>query len=222
MELNWPAVVLVLGLASLVLFRGAFTRLIERTEKVKDWLHAPKQPSVPASTDQTLPTRDLIQEQRSLEVLTQDFNNQLLLIQEESIRTDLATHGFTADGACEKVLVKHLAATQIVLTFEKVYAVLYGSQLQALRWLNSQPAGVHADALKPFYEQAVNAWPAMYQNVDFRSWLSFLAGQGLITESEASSLTGDEEEAFGVTITVMGREFLAYLVNGGRADPWAG
>jgi hypothetical protein len=222
MDLNWPATGLLLGLVGIAAFRRPLTRLIERTERVKDWLVAPKQASLPAPADQALPTRDAAQEQRGLEQLTQGFNSQLLLLQEEAIRRDLGGHGLTADGACEKVLLRHLAGTQIALHFEKIYASIYGSQLGVLRWLNSQAVGVHEQQLLPFFQQAAKEWPAIYQHTEFRSWLGFLAAQGLITESEESAAAGEEEDAFGLAITVLGREFLAYMVNGGRPDAYIG
>ena len=218
MSLDWPAVALILGILALFVFRAPLSRLLDRTEKVKDWLTAPKQPAVPAAPDR-LPTRSESQEQKALEELTSGFNNRLLLMQEESIRVDLETHGLKAESACEKVLMKHLAGTQIALHFERVYAILYNSQLQALRWLNAQTAGVSSRALNPFYERAAVSWPAIYEAFTFRSWLGFLAAHGLIKESEESIAAGDQADPFGLEITVLGREFLAFLVNGGRADP---
>src|ERR1700754_4408589 len=195
------------------MFRLPLTRLLERTEKVKDWLFAPKQPTLPTPADQTLPTRDAAADQQALEALTEGFNSQLLLLQEESIREDLKKHGLTAEGACEKVLLRHLAGTQVALHFEKTYANIYRSQLDALRWLNAQADGVTALKLRPFFDHAVKAWPLIYQAGDFRSWLGFLAAQGLVTESAESVAAGDDAEPFGLVITVLGREFLAYLVN---------
>jgi hypothetical protein len=222
MELNWPAVGLVLGLTVLVMFRAPLTRLLERTEKVKDWLVAPKQPSVPAPADQNLPTHDAAADQKALEGLTEGFNSQVLLLQEESIREDLKKHGLSAESASEKVLLRHLAGTQVALHFEKAYANIYRSQLDALRWLNAQTEGVTAAKLRPFFDQAVKAWPLIYQTTDFRSWLGFLAARGLITESAESVAAGDQADPFGLEITVLGREFLGFLVNGGRTDPVLG
>lgn len=222
MELNWPAVGLILGLAFLALFRVPLVRLLERTERVKDWLVAPKQPALPVAADQLLPTRDAAADQKAIEALTQGFNSQLLLLQEDSIREDLKKHGLSADSACEKVLLRHLAGTQITLHFEKTYATIYLSQLQALRWLNAQSAGVTASHLKPFFDAAVKTWPMLYVNRDFISWVGFLAAQGLMTESPDSVASPEEAEPFGLAITVLGREFLVYLVNGGRSDPSVG
>lgn len=222
MELNWPAAALVFGLTTLVLFRTPLSRLLERTEKVKDWLVAPKQPATTAPLDQALPTHDVVREQLALETLTAGFASQVLLLQEQNIRSDLGTHGLTADTAAEKVLVKHLAGTQIALRFERVYSLIYRSQLLALRWLNAQPDGVHGDALLPFYQDGVKAWPALYVGYDFRAWLSFLAGNGLLAESDASAAADDEASPFGLVITVLGREFLAFLVHSGRPDPVLG
>ena len=135
MHLNWPEVALLLGVVAVVVFRAPLSRLIERTEKVKDWLVAPKQPTVPASADLSLPTRSPSDEQKAIEKLTAGFNSQLLLMQENAVRAELAQHQLSAETATEKVLLRHLAGTQIALHFERTYAVIYRSQLQALRWL---------------------------------------------------------------------------------------
>ncbi|HEY7235572.1 MAG TPA: hypothetical protein VH539_15565 [Gemmatimonadaceae bacterium] len=222
MTLNWPAVGLILGVVAILVFRRALTSLLERTEKVKDWLVAPKQPALPEPANKPLPTRDTAEEQRALEELTTGFDNQSLRLQEDWIRADLTKHGLTADGATEKVLLRHLAGTQLVLHLERIYYSIYSSQLQALRWLNSQGTGVSADSLVGFYDRAVSAWPAIYQDRDFRSWLAFLASQGLITESEESKNAPQDADPFGLKISVLGREFLAFLVNAGRADPFIG
>lgn len=219
MELNWPTTALLLGLATLLLFRGALTRLLERTEKVKDWLVAPKQPTPAAPADDNLPTRDATSEQRALEELTRDFDNHLLVIQEESIKADLAKHSLSAESSCEKVLIRHLAGTQIALHFEKAYNGIFESQLRALRWLNSHSTGVSSETLRPFYDQAVRDWPVIYRHRDFKSWLGFMATYGLITESAEPKATSEEAEPFGLQISELGREFLAFLVRDGRADP---
>lgn len=222
MSLNWPSVALVLGLVAILVFRRPLASLLERTEKVKDWLVAPKQPALPEATDQLLPTRNPTVDQHALEELTSGFNSQLLRLQEEAIRADLAKHGLVAENATEKVLLRHLAGTQIVLQFERIYAVLYNSQLQALRWLNSQATQATADELRAFYNRASAAWPAIYDKTDFRAWLGFLAHHGLITESEESRSAQPNADPFGLQITVLGREFLAFLVNAGRTDPQIG
>ena len=218
MDLNWPATGLILGLVGILAFRLPLARLLERTERVKDWIVAPKQPSLPASSDVALPTPDRSQEQHGFEELTRGFNSQLLMIQEASIRQDLANHGFTVESGCEKVLLRHLAGTQIALQFAKLYGSLYGSQLRALRWLNAQAGDARERDLAVFFDQAAKEWPGIYKHTDFRSWLGFLAGQGLVTESAESAAAGDDAESFGLAITVTGREFLAYLVNAGRPD----
>jgi len=223
MELNWPGTALILGAFALVVFRRPLTQLLERTEKVKDWIVAPAQPQQFSTTaDESLPARDAAQEHRVLEQLTREFDNQLLVLQEASIRDDLRGHGLTAEGACERVLVRHLAGTQILLHFERIYNDIFASQLKALRWLNAQSLAVHSENLRVFYQEAVEQWPTIYRGRDFRTWLGYLALRGLLKESEESADAGESEEPYGLEITVLGREFLAFLVRDGRADPIVG
>lgn len=88
--------------------------------------------------------------------------------------------------------------------------------------MNAQPDGVDAAALRPFFQQGVQTWPTIHGEGDFRSWLRFMGSNALITESEASAQVSNTAEPFGIVITVLGREFLAFLVTGGRADPSVG
>ena len=166
--------------------------------------------------------RNPAEEQRGLEELTKGFNNELLLIQEESIRVDLTNAKLAVETASEKVLLRHLAGTQILLAFSELYRIIYQSQLEALRWLNGQSAGVEGKALIPFYEEGKQKWPTLYTERDFRTWMGFLAARGLVRESDESAAAPDDAEPFGIQITIMGRQFLAYLVNSGRPDPVIG
>jgi hypothetical protein len=217
MNLDWPAVVLVLGGVFLLLFRKPIGQLLDRTEKVKDWLVAPKQ-----GVASVLPAPDPIEDQRRVEQLTKSFNNQLLLAQEESIAEDLEKARLTIHSATEKVLLRHLAATQIVLHFERLSGTIFRSQVQALRWLNGLNTPANAQALRRFYNVAGPELAILSPATTFEDWMMFLANQSLLTgpgESEPQAAVSDTSE---YQITILGREYLKYLVETGRPDPAIG
>lgn len=217
MDLNWPTAALILALVCVLAFRHQLARLIDRIEGIKGWLSAPKQPTKVAAPAEHPPDAN-----KQLEELTAGFQNQLVVQQEARIIADLDKHGLKVSSPAEKVLLKHLAGTQLVLYFERVHAEIYGSQVRFLRWLSGQTKDVALDALKPFYDQGAAAAPGHYKNVSLPDWGGFLFYRGLIDESPASAAAGPKADPFGLHITTMGREYLKYLVDAHKADPWFG
>ena len=217
MDLNWPTSGLLLGLTAILAFRPQLAALLDRTEKVKDWLVAPKQ-----SATNGLSAPGSAEAQKQIEALTAGFNNQLLYTQEERIVAEVKTHAFEVTTPLERALIKHLAGTQILLHFERTYTWIYGSQVRALRWLNAAKRGVTTAEVRPFFDEAKGRFESLYAVYDFKQWLRFLAIQGLVTESEESKNAGADAEPSDIQISLAGREFLKYLVDQGRADPWFG
>lgn len=80
MDANWPTAALVLGLSSLFLFRRQLGALLDRTEKVKDWVVAPKQTT---DSKELGPQRE--EDQAAYERLTRGTDNQLLVLQDAEI-----------------------------------------------------------------------------------------------------------------------------------------
>lgn len=220
-DIGWPVVSLALGITVIGVFRKQLAALLDRTEKVKDWISAPKQPTLPPNAAEKPAVAVAADEQKRVDELTRGFDNELLLLQEDEIRADLSGHGFAAETGCEKVLVRHLAGAQIQLAFERLQSEIYGSQVRALRWLNGQPMGTNAYSLRPFYESAVAQFPLLYDDYGFESWLAFLAGRRLIVDAPRAD-DSQGEESVPIGITVFGRAFLGYLVSTGRADPYRG
>lgn len=48
------------------------------------------------------------------------------------------------------VLIRYLASVSIILGFEQIYRAIWGSQLSLLTYLNTQPDGQPAEAVRPF------------------------------------------------------------------------
>jgi hypothetical protein len=105
-----------------------------------------------------------------------------------------------------------LAATQIIIAFERSYHVIFGSQLVALKLLaSSSNAVVDPESLRPFYEQAKSKHAEFYGAFTFENWLSFLQTQYLVAR-----------QADKVGISVRGREFLKFLIDQGYGVKKAG
>ena len=124
---------------------------------------------------------------------------------------DLKDRNIDAAPDREKALVRALAAANIIQHFERVYGVLWASQLVCLRYLNPRDNGANRSEIIPVYEAAKNEYPSWYQDYSFDRWLGFLKQMNLVLERDSK-----------LVITVAGREFLKYLVAAAKPGPYYG
>lgn len=96
-------------------------------------------------------------------------------------------------------LIRHVAALSIAYNFSEVYRIIWGSQLNLLDYLNTQPPQPVA-ALRVFYNLGISQYPLFYEKYTFEQWLGYLKSQLLIRDDSGS-----------IGITVKGREFLSFL-----------
>ena len=145
---------------------------------------------------------------RLAEELLQAFDNPLLLEQEHLIRSDLKLRGLgSQDDDTTRILVRHLASTQIALLFNQIDRMIWGSQVTYLHFLNASPNGTNLDQANVFYENAQEAFPDAYSNYALGDWIGFLRDvTHLVTEQDGV-----------IRITVRGRQFLAYLTQLGTS-----
>lgn len=73
--------------------------------------------------------------------------------------------------------------------------------------LNSFP-GDNKENLKPFYDNAARQSPQVYQKYTYEQWLEFLHEIGYILDLENSKLG----------ITILGRDFLKFLIETGKSE----
>jgi hypothetical protein len=86
--------------------------------------------------------------------------------------------------------------------FEKIYRVIYGSQISLLDALNSYPTS--NENIKFYYNKASDYYSESYKTISLEQWTQFLIKKGLCVEEN------------GVyKITDFGIEFLLYLVKNG-------
>lgn len=126
--------------------------------------------------------------------------------QEDLIKKDLKKYKFTDEEEKLNILIKHLAATQLALNFEKIEKAIWGSQVDLLRHLNSLPSGASAEELRLFYDAAAKKHPQTFSEYNFEKYLEYLVLKVLI---------GYEDGRYH--ITNLGRDFLSYLVATGQS-----
>ncbi len=193
--LVWPAAVLVFGIVFILVFWKPIARLIDRTTRVsKTGLqtsdpHDQKVESFPSKVEESLKTWD----------------NQLLIESERFIQTYLDSLHPKDAVEREKFLLRNFAQLEITWAFDRIYYLVYGSQIGALYYLNdNRNVSLTTNHIKPYYEEAVKNFPTIYTNYPFDGWLGFLVTSNLVQRN------GDD-----IGITIRGREFLKYLVEQG-------
>jgi len=141
-------------------------------------------------------------QQSAVDKLMGDFDNPLLRHREDQIRKSLVDSKITDQNEREKVLVRHLAVSQIARSFDRVYWLIFGSQIRALMHLNTHAMDRLQDGvMKNLYDQAAAKYSDFYATYAFEQWIEFLEREGLLEKNDGN-----------VRITLVGREYLKYLV----------
>lgn len=195
----WPLGVVILGIIFMLIFRQQIAAFIGRLRKVG-------RAGLETGSDQPQKAPDRESTAEDSEELMRSFDSPILRQQEVALQTDLNNRGLSGDEAT-KVLIRHLAATQLGLRFEQLNNVVWGSQISLLRLLNSSTAGETAETVRSFYDHAAAQYPNVYANYPFKSYMTFLMHIRLVIVQEGKHM-----------ITEFGRDFLTYLVKTGRTE----
>jgi len=186
----------------MLLFRRPIGALLDRTKKVgKGGLEAFESAQLPAPAEKPDPLAEFMG----------TFDNPLLREQEASILADLKARSLTDASAAQKALIRSLAGTQILLLFERLQGFIWASQIALLTYLNSRPTGAPLTEIRPFYDNAKQNYPAIYHDYSFDAWVAFLQSWMLIERKDDS-----------VALSKVGREFLKWRIEVGRAGPFHG
>jgi hypothetical protein len=134
-------------------------------------------------------------------------NSPLVTNEIQNLKNDLNTLQFPLDSAeTAETLIRHLAVTQLLQRAEFLYRTIFGSQIQAMRVMNTE--GPQSDGvIRAFYETARTAAPKFYGEYTFEQWIDFLIRNRVVVVENGR-----------YEITPYGREFLSFLVGQGLPD----
>jgi hypothetical protein len=197
--LAWPAVVLVLGLVALFMFKRNIAGRIDKIQKIE-------RIGVSMGAEQTQAVSET--KRSGFQELMDSTSSPLLRQQESKIRDDLNARGVTNEQEIIKVLTRAAAGLWLVIRWEQLDRIIFGSQLMMLIALNASALGLSVEQIGEFYKVAKNQFPAAYENYLFEQWLGFLVSQGLISKG-----------GNGYQVTLDGKEFMSWLVQAGRTQP---
>jgi hypothetical protein len=103
-------------------------------------------------------------------------------------------------------LTRFIASGLIAYMHDQTWWTIYRSQIAALEHLNREV--LRREAVRAYYDAAVEQYPTQYANYSFEQWLRFLLDRVLIIE-----LPGDT-----IGITQRGKDYLKHMVHYGYAS----
>ena len=196
-----PIILFVVIFPVVVLF--VFTWLVA---KHHDKLYAPSDYREDKSFLQTLSTqaktpRESTKENELLiqELLKYGGGFETIKEQEELIKKDLIQRNLVVSTDVENVLIRHLAATQVLLWFEKTYQSIFGSQISMLRnMIENENKLKMSEAISVINQTIINNEPL--RGWSYSDYLRFPLEAGLI-----------KKDTDYLQITTRGIEFLKML-----------
>ena len=136
-------------------------------------------------------------------------NSQLISDVENGIINDLESKSLSHDSPTEKVLIRHLAGTQIALEFERIYNLIFGSQIKLLKELNVKiPDGKTEVEVFNGIDRVIQQHFDYLKDWTKEQYLNLLYVNNLILK--------DEDDR--IKITVKGVEFVSWIVRNGMIE----
>lgn len=198
--LGWPHITLVIALVFLAMFRKNISELITRIT------------SIDRSGIKAAPAPEAQREENRVEAvqgLLASIGETIVIREVEArIRQELQDKGLGISPDTVKVLVRHLAATQILLEFEQIHSLIFGSQIFLLKKLNevvgqgrpSEFVAQHFEHVRKIFSGQLGSW-------SFDQYMGFLRARSLVTQHGAV-----------YHITNIGVEYLTWIARSGRSD----
>lgn len=128
---------------------------------------------------------------------------------ENSIKKELEEKNLDIEGETVDVLLRHLAGTQLLLAFERVHSVIFGSQIYLLKELNTSiPSGLIEDEVFAHYERVKQHFKDTYNNWTEEQYLAYLYSNFLIKKEDDNT----------IHITNFGVEYLTWIARNGKNE----
>lgn len=199
-SISWPIVALLLGLFALFLFRAQIKDLLSRTTSIdRSGLKAASTPEAQREDRKTEAVQEL---------LAAIGESPSLLDVEQRIRQDLTVRGLETTGDTVKVLIRHLAASQLLVQFEQVHNFIFGSQIFLLKRLNEVVGqGRHEDEIRHHFANVQKGFSEQLSKWTYDQYMRFLYDRSLVIRHGTI-----------IHITNLGVEYLTWMARNGRSE----
>ena len=232
---SWPVALVILGFAfkrHVSALLGRLTRLnlrhgetsleaqaggaFEQTEKADAPEQGPLSTSLASGSEpdvepqRVLSSTPAVDEAARQEMI--DFGKNIAVVQvgEEAIKAHLARMEFELnEPLTTEILIRNLAYYQALAALERLYRLIFGSQISLLKSLNVDSPKSESEVRK-FYESARQKFPAFYSGYPYESWKGFLLGP--------SGTLAHDRDGDTYSITPTGRYFLVWITTQGLSE----
>src|SRR5205807_1869876 len=176
-SLGWPHFAFLFALVFVVVFRSQLAGLLARITSIdKSGIKAQVSPEA---------QREEKKKEAAQELLLAIGNSIVLQDVETRIRQDLENRGLEVASDSAKVLIKHLAATRILLEFEQIHNLIFGSQVFLLKRLNEVAGQGKPEAfIAAHFEHVRTLFPDAFRDWTLAQYLGFLFSRILILRSD--------------------------------------
>ncbi|MBI5696735.1 MAG: hypothetical protein HZC51_13565 [Nitrospirae bacterium] len=199
-SIAWPLLTFIFAVFFVIFFRKPITEFISRIKSIdKSGIKTSQNPEAQREE----------QKKEAVEKLLLAIGDSIVLQEvEKNIVAGLHADGLATDGDTVKVLIKHCAATQILLEFEEIHNLIFGSQIYLLKNLNEVIGqGMSTEFIETHFEHVKSIFSEKIGNWTLEQYLSFLFDRRLI-------VTQDNR----FHITNLGHEYLTWIVRNGRRE----
>lgn len=198
--LGWPHFTFLFALVFLLVFRSQLAGLISRIT------------SIDKSGVKAVPTPEAQREKQKTEAVQElllAIGDSIVLRDIEGrIRLDLKERGLETEGDTVKVLIKHLGAAKILLEFEQIHNLIFGSQIYLLKKLNEVVGqGQKRDFVAAYFDHVKGLFKGVLGGWSFEQYMAFLMGRSLVTVDRDT-----------YHITNLGVEYLTWMTRNGRSE----
>ena len=196
---GWPHFTFLFALIVLVVFKSQLAELITRIT------------SIDKSGIKTTPAPEAQREKKKDEVVQEllfAIGDSIVLREIEGrIKADLDERGLESEGDSPKILIKHLAGAKLLLEFEQIQNLIFGSQIFLLKKLNEvvgqgrsrEEVEAHFARVKELFEE-LKGW-------SFDQYMYFLIKRLLVTVDMNT-----------YHITNLGVEYLTWMARTGQGE----
>jgi len=132
------------------------------------------------------------------------FSKETIELFANAVKSETMLDSFQKLEEKQEILFKYSQVIYLIMHFNKIYNSIYGSQLRLLQRLNSS-LNENKETIKGFYDYAKSTFPKTYEGYTYDNYLDYLSSFNLIIVENGNT----------INITILGRDFLKYIIESG-------